>query len=165
MNSEKLNRWLALLANIGVIAGIVFLAVEIQQNTNMTRAQTRDAMTGKLMNWYTSINSSEFTASTFAKGSSDPNNLDRTSGELIAFNLMIHSNLHMWENELYQYQMGLFDEDEFATRLLMWKHLLKTNFGVRSVWQSAFTEQFSPDFKELIDGFISENQAEEASGN
>ena len=30
---ERLNRWLTLLANIGVLAGIIFLAVEIDQNT------------------------------------------------------------------------------------------------------------------------------------
>ena len=32
MDTEKINRWLTLLANIGVVAGIVFLAVEIRQN-------------------------------------------------------------------------------------------------------------------------------------
>jgi hypothetical protein len=32
MNSENVNRWLSLAANIGVIAGIIFLAIEIRQN-------------------------------------------------------------------------------------------------------------------------------------
>ena len=32
VDSEKINRWLTLLANIGVVAGIVFLAIEIRQN-------------------------------------------------------------------------------------------------------------------------------------
>ena len=30
---DRLNQWLSLAANIGVIAGIIFLGVEIQQNT------------------------------------------------------------------------------------------------------------------------------------
>ena len=30
---DDLNRWLTLLANVGVIVGIVFLAVEVRQNT------------------------------------------------------------------------------------------------------------------------------------
>ena len=33
MNTPKLNDWLTLLTNIAVVAGIVFLAVEIRQNT------------------------------------------------------------------------------------------------------------------------------------
>ena len=44
---NKLNQWLTLLANIGVIAGIVFLGVEIRQNTEMIQSQTRDSITEK----------------------------------------------------------------------------------------------------------------------
>ena len=32
MKSDNLNKWLTLLANFGVIAGIIFLAVEVRQN-------------------------------------------------------------------------------------------------------------------------------------
>jgi len=32
MNVDALNKWLILIANIGVVAGIIFLAVEIRQN-------------------------------------------------------------------------------------------------------------------------------------
>ena len=35
---EKANQWLGLLANLGVIAGIVFLAYEIQVNTDAVRS-------------------------------------------------------------------------------------------------------------------------------
>ena len=33
MNGDKINRWLSLGANVGVIAGLVFVAMEIQTNT------------------------------------------------------------------------------------------------------------------------------------
>ena len=39
MDEDKVNKWLTLGANIGVLIGIIFLAVEIRQNTEMTRAQ------------------------------------------------------------------------------------------------------------------------------
>ena len=32
MNMDSVNKWLILVANIGVIAGIVFLGIEIDQN-------------------------------------------------------------------------------------------------------------------------------------
>jgi len=32
MNSGKLNDWLGLLANVGVVVGIIFLVLELQQN-------------------------------------------------------------------------------------------------------------------------------------
>lgn len=39
MNSEKFSRWLSLAANVGVIAGLVLVAVQINQNTQITKVQ------------------------------------------------------------------------------------------------------------------------------
>lgn len=47
MTMDKLNQWLTLLANVGVIAGIVFLGIEIRQNTEMIQSQTRDSISEK----------------------------------------------------------------------------------------------------------------------
>ncbi len=39
MDSDRLNRWMTLGANIGVLAGIIFLAFELQQNTVATQLE------------------------------------------------------------------------------------------------------------------------------
>ena len=44
MNMDSVNKWLTLAANLGVISGIVFLAVEIEQNSDQLAAQTRNTM-------------------------------------------------------------------------------------------------------------------------
>ncbi len=41
MNLDKVTQWISLLGNVGVIAGIVFLGLEIQQNNELLSAQTR----------------------------------------------------------------------------------------------------------------------------
>jgi len=38
MDTDKLNKWLTLVANLGVIAGIVFLALEIRQSNRIAVA-------------------------------------------------------------------------------------------------------------------------------
>ncbi len=38
MDLKKLNQWLTLFANIGVLAGIIFLGFEIRQNTQIMKA-------------------------------------------------------------------------------------------------------------------------------
>jgi len=43
MNFEKANQWLSLLANIGVVVGIIFLAMEIRTNTATNRISIRSA--------------------------------------------------------------------------------------------------------------------------
>jgi hypothetical protein len=44
MNSPKINDWLTLLANVAVVGGIVFLAVEISQNNELLRSESRQAL-------------------------------------------------------------------------------------------------------------------------
>ena len=41
MNVDQLNKWLALLANFGVVAGIVFLAIEVRQNQALLEESNR----------------------------------------------------------------------------------------------------------------------------
>ena len=41
---DRLNQWMTLAANVGVLIGIIFLAYEIRQNTDAVHAQTREAI-------------------------------------------------------------------------------------------------------------------------
>ena len=41
MDSDRVNHWLTLAANIGVIVGIAFLVLEIRQNSDIATAQVR----------------------------------------------------------------------------------------------------------------------------
>ncbi len=43
MDFDKLNRWVSLVANIGVVAGIFFLAIELRQSNLATRIAARDS--------------------------------------------------------------------------------------------------------------------------
>ena len=38
MEMEKLNRWMSFLTNFAVLGGVIFLALEVQQNTNAIKA-------------------------------------------------------------------------------------------------------------------------------
>ncbi len=42
MKAKRINRWLTLGANFGVLIGIILLLVELDQTSTMMRAQTRN---------------------------------------------------------------------------------------------------------------------------
>ena len=48
---DRLNQWLTLTANLGVIVGIVFLAYEIQVNTNATQSSTYASWNEGAQSW------------------------------------------------------------------------------------------------------------------
>lgn len=49
---SKLNDRLTLAANLSVVASIIFLAVQMAQNTRAIESQTRDSITEKEMEYY-----------------------------------------------------------------------------------------------------------------
>ena len=45
VDRQRLNSWITLLANLGVLGGLVFVGLEIQQNTSQLRADASQAIT------------------------------------------------------------------------------------------------------------------------
>jgi len=155
MNLDNLNKWLSLTANIGVIAGILFLGVEVQQNSQLMRSQTRDSMTTKQMDYYASVyNDSELSNIRF--------NYDATTNEPstegFRYGVSVFANLRMYENEWYQYQQGLFEEEEFLPRIETWKRTF-SNPSFRFVWEM-FEVEMSPSFRNRVIALLEEIEDE-----
>lgn len=49
MDSDKLNKWLTLLANIGVVAGLAILIVEINQTNHLAEAEAIQRRSDQIM--------------------------------------------------------------------------------------------------------------------
>lgn len=152
-NKVDLDRWLTLLANFGVIAGIVFLAIEIRQNTEMVQSQTRDSITEKqiaVFGWFATS-----TENMRIRLKGDQLDLAPGSPEESQYGWMIAGNLRLWENEWYQYQQGLFEPGEFEPRIYIWKKMINDAPGIKRMWGMQ-RESYSPEFKALIDSLITE---------
>ena len=52
MNISALNEGVSLIANIGVIGSIIFLGLEMQQNTEMMQSQTRNSIVENQLSVY-----------------------------------------------------------------------------------------------------------------
>lgn len=156
MNFDKFNQWLTLLANLGVLLGIVFLALEMRQNTEMMKAQTRDSITEKQANWYMAIATDPNAARILAitEGVEVPREvLNAENGDGIVYGFTQHAIFRLWENELYQYEMGLFDEEEFLARKAVWRSRVLNNPGTRAFW-STVRNLFSSGFREEMDSLV-----------
>jgi len=52
MDSDRLNRWLTLVANVGVLTGIVLILIELDQNADLMRAQITQARSDNVLDAY-----------------------------------------------------------------------------------------------------------------
>ena len=96
MKNEKLNNWLSLIANFGVIAGLVFLGFEIRQNTTQLRSEASYSINEALSLLNAGIYNDPVFANIKVRGESDFASLNPTErSQFIAFqfdriNLAIH---------------------------------------------------------------------------
>ena len=51
-------------------------------------------------------------------------NLDVTRAEGQQLHIFILSQLRIWENEFYQYQIGLYAAEEFKARKIWWRKII-----------------------------------------
>jgi len=151
LNIDSINKWLALSGNFGVIAGIVFLGIEISQNTKSMQAQTRAQLTAQgqnaiellmtdaeLFDIYMRVNRSE----------------EVTPLEQGRYNLYVRHDFRGLENVFYQYRAGNFTDTEFEGQ----KGRFRSAFirpGYRRFWTNNKSE-FSLEFQNEIESLYSE---------
>jgi len=153
MNLESLNKWLTLSANIGVLAGIAFLGIELQQNTSMMRAQTRDSINQNTNQAYALISSDMALAELIIEG--NMGNLEpNLNAEWITYQSFMSMGFRNWENEYYQYQQGLFETEEFEPRYDAWRRYMLIP-GARQAWERVRVD-YSGNFRQILDDIVSE---------
>jgi hypothetical protein len=62
VKTKKINKWITLIANLGVVGGLVFVGFEVQQNTTQIRAEASYSINESLSN----LNSAIYNDSVFA---------------------------------------------------------------------------------------------------
>jgi hypothetical protein len=108
MNSEKLNTWLSLIANFGVVIGLALLVYEINQNTQMMQAQINQNRTDTAMSEQQAVFNSDYLPALNLK----IRNGEKLDGEeMIRFEHMFRSFNRNMDNQLWQFNHGFLGEN------------------------------------------------------
>jgi hypothetical protein len=161
MNSDRLNSWLTLAANLGVLAGIILVVVELGQNREMIRAQTRSDVAAELVELLRDVPSNPQLAEVLVQASEGG---ELTAAEYLQFQQRVVSMLRYFENVHYQYRQGLYDEGEFLTQQEAWKRFYGTPSETVAVWCD-YRLTFSPDFREAFDALLTTSTCPTGGGS
>ena len=148
MLTDKVNRWLTLSANTGVIAGLILVAVQINQNTQITKAQIVNDYYLADMNLELAMMGDE-PAVSWTKAVYTPNELNHVDAAV----LDRYFNYGMVQiNRLQKmHEMGLADDDwEDRIYYLSWH--LGNEVGRR--WWENYKEGRSDDFVHKVDEIL-----------
>ena len=152
MDSNKVNRWLTLGANLGVLVGIILILIELDQNATMMRGQTRNDVSVELIDLMSQVANNPQLASLIHRVESGE---ELTPEEFVQYEHREVAMFRYFENAHYQYRQGLYDEVEFSAQREAWRkywHPARVNFwcGYRST--------VSPDFRAEMDSLLGANQ-------
>jgi len=150
VNSDRVNRWLTLGANLGVLVGIILLLVELDQNREMMKAQIRHQIASEEANFAfeTAHNRDVLEIVTRASRGEELEDFDMMQyGWRLAGWFKLQENIH------YQARNGLFDESEYRGIKTQWKQFASTSPNLVSIW-CVWRMNFSKDFRDDFDSVI-----------
>ena len=148
---ERLNQWLNLLASLGVIAGLVFLAIEINQSTQVTIAAASQELTNQSLEYFSLGMDNQVISRAQHKQS--------VGEELDAFEqsqLWLHQyfNFRVFENAFLQYRRGFYDQSEWEKyRRIIYRRLSKDIFA-KKMWEESdgdWTHEFAAEVNSIRD--------------
>jgi len=150
VDTHRIQRWATLGANVGVLIGIVLLVVELEQNREMMRAQTRNEISRGLTELQMPIVENAEIAEMIARA-----NNGETLSPNEAFRLRVRSELvfRYWENEQYQYRHGLYEESEFSADADAIAAVISANPSLLNFWCEE-RSLYSTSFRNFIDDSI-----------
>lgn len=122
MKAEALNRWLTLGANIGVLAGLLLLVAELNQNSTLMRAQIFNERANQGIDQFMTIAESpglsEITA--ILRESNWPDDpsafYDLTTTQQSQYRWYLRADRFRIENLLYQQILGILENDTGPVR-------------------------------------------------
>ena len=152
MDSDRLNRWLTLGANIAVLVGIALLIIELGQNRDMMRAQIRNEIARGVSDFLPLVIDDREFADTLARsGAGEP----LTAAEEVQINAWYSMIFNYWQNVHYQYRQGLYDEGEFSQHVKAISAVIRENPSMNRYWcnERSYT---SVPFMEFMDELFGE---------
>jgi len=142
VNAEKLNSWLSLGANIGVVIGLILLIVEINQNTQLVRAQINQSRADTAMSEQQATYTSDVVPAMLAKVMREE---QLTDEEMIRYRTYLRAFNRNQDNNLWQYNQGFLGENipssiRDAVRVVLGRNELSLSIWDRQ--KIAYTEEY-----------------------
>ena len=159
MDADRVNKWMSLGASLGVLAGIILLAYEINQATLTTRAEIINSYQDRWVTIDLSWQDPEIAAA-WAKALEDPNELTLT--EMIQLNGFMWSYFDHIDSNRLLWALGVLDDRSQTPEEVIYDNayiFLGNKFS--QAWLEENRENIGPRTMEIVDQVLSEVTAED----
>ncbi len=147
-----------ILGGIGILGSLIFVGLQVRQNTETIRASTLQLNTDYWSTFLTNVAHPQF-VKTYGKGLTG-DDLDQT--EFSQFFLLMRAYLLGLENQHYQYLHGLLDAEKYSSYELALGEQAFAFPGLRAMWKIV-RHTYSDEFVTFVDKQIAATPAHQES--
>ena len=148
LDSDRLNRWMTLGANFAVLAGILLLLVELNQNTESIELQAAQGYVALSHELDFRIVDDPSLIELFLKPAGE-----RTPEDLGRLDRWYFGSLRTWENGFFLHSRGVLDDDLWSGQEAFIADLLKRDEELRLYYQTN-RRHFSRRFTAFLDRLV-----------
>jgi len=152
MKIERINPWLNFLSNLGVIAGIVFLAFQIQQDKELAAASLRNDISRQIVDFNQDMASETFGPVLFKAFSGE----ELSPYEEFVYSRFYTAAFELAENSYFQFKAGLFGNEEIDSVRQQLVRVFQSE-KVRDFYEG-YKSNLTLEFVEFADSTIVEMQ-------
>jgi len=151
MNWEAISSIAEVIGAVGVVASLIYLAVQVKDNTRSAMAQTRQAISDSILQVNLTFPQNEDFAKVFIDHRDAIELEPHHKLQLVGY---VYSYLRNWENVHYQYRCGMLSDDQWRGFRINVKALFQVEM-VREFWNNE-QEVFNHDFRSEISDLLEE---------
>ena len=162
---ERISIFVEIIGGIAILISLVFVGIQLQENTKATRSATATATIETMTNWYVSMGTNKETSESFYRFLADPESM--TKQERLQHIYNFHGLFLAFQNSYYLSLEGTLD-DRIPTSLNQVIFGVKDQPGFKLYWRSRksiFFEEYRNYVDDLLnstdlvsDGIYSEDQ-------
>jgi len=150
MKKIDVGQMITILANLGVIVGIGFLAAEIRQGNALLNAESRGSRAEIRRDWYERIIENDRLVSAFRKVRGAE---ALTADEQLVWNSFLQYTFTGWQVAYQDWRAGLLEESDLP--IGGWREFLTEEPGVIEYWDQVKALGYPADFTEWVDNHLS----------
>jgi hypothetical protein len=155
MKKIDVGQTIQVLANLGVLAGIVFLAIEVRQNTETQRLSAAQQILGLISTsnaaWAGDAGLNDAVAIAASGG-------ELTPGQRLQVDLYVRSIMHSAWQVYFQYEHGYVEQDFFDAYERRIKFFMREPFAYQ--WWQSYKFIFPESFQRYVDSVIEKSEVE-----
>ena len=151
MNLDRLNQWLMLIANLGVITGIGVLAWEIRQNTLSQEAAAYQDLIGRIVDLNQAAVNDPEQADLMVKAA---DGVEMSRNESMRYYIFIVNWMRHGDMAYFQFEQGFISEERLRSALAPLQSLL-ANPGAKAAFARAKVQgAFSDEYMDYLEEFL-----------